>query len=223
MRRSFLLVATVAAMLSLVLGAPSAAHAQARPATQRPLDAFLTRDVLPVIDQFWSDTARENGFAYTKPNVRLFQPGPTVVSACDQSPVASHSYCALDRTLYLDLGRSQSYSFGALWQRDKDFAVVLIVAHEWGHHVQHQLGLEDQAASIRDFELQADCMSGLFARYADERGLLDPGDLDEGIEVSMASGDPSHGSGPERARAVTRGYQSYSLSACGIRRGDRSQ
>lgn len=218
MRRSFILLATVAAIFGLVLGVPHPALAQAGPATQRSLDTFLTRDVVPVLDQFWSDTARVNGFAYTRPNVRLFRPAPTVTSACDRSPVASHSYCALDRTLYLDLGQSEPYSFGTLWQRDKDFAIVLIVAHEWGHHVQRQLGLAEQATSQRDFELQADCMSGLFARYADERGLLDPGDLEEGFEVSMMSGDPSHGSGPQRASAVQRGYDSYRLSACGIRR-----
>src|SRR5207248_1561436 len=138
--------------------------AQAGPASRRSLDTFLTRDVVPVLDRFWSNTARLNGFPYTTPNVRLFRPAPSVTSACDRSPVASHMYCTLDRTLYLDLGQGEAYSFGSLWQRDKDFAIVLIVAREWGHHVQHQLGLANLAASVREIELQADCMSGLFAR-----------------------------------------------------------
>jgi predicted metalloprotease len=217
-RRWFIFLATAVAIFGLVLGVPRPAMAQAGPAPRRTLDTFLNRDVAPVLDTFWSDTARVNGFAYTSPNVRLFRPAPSVTSACDRSPVASHSYCALDRTLYLDLGQSEAYSFGSLWQRDKDFAIVLIVAHEWGHHVQHQLGLTERAASVRDVELQADCMAGLFTRYADERGLLDPGDLEEGFDVSMASGDPTHGTGPERTRAVQTGYESYRLSACGIRR-----
>lgn len=52
-------------------------------------------------------------------------------------------------------------------------AVLALLAHEWGHHVQHLLNLGTE--SIRE-ELQADCYAGM---YLIESGLLPHGSLED--------------------------------------------
>ncbi len=76
-----------------------------------------------------------------------------------------------------------------------------MIAHEFGHHVQTLLGITDgltkaerqqpsqaNALSVR-FELQADCLAGIWAHGAYRRGLLEPGDLEEGLTAAAAVGD----------------------------------
>jgi hypothetical protein len=107
-----------------------------------------------------------------------------------------------------------------------DYAPVTILAHEWGHLVQELEGLREEYTI--EAELQADCLSGAFARHADERGALEPGDLQEGLDAAFRSGnydvpwnDPSsHGTPPQRLAAFFLGYQG-AVEACGdVRSGE---
>ena len=95
-------------------------------------------------------------------------------------------YCPLDERVYIDLSFYDELAqrFGA----PGDFAEAYVIAHEIGHHVQHQLGTDDKVpkgrtalgasgASVR-LELQADCYAGVWAASAARRNLLDVGDLD---------------------------------------------
>ena len=77
--------------------------------------------------------------------------------------------------------------------RTHDFAFSVIVAHEWGHHVQKQLGRRDAAfrltrPSIR-VELQADCLAGVWAYSTWRRALLDRTDIPEALAVASSAGD----------------------------------
>jgi predicted metalloprotease len=108
-------------------------------------------------------------------------------------------YCPLDQKVYLDLG-----FFDELNQRFKapgDFAQAYVIAHELGHHVQQELGIEQQVRqqsqsnpddanelSVR-LELQADCLAGVWARSTYDRGILESGDLQEGLTAAAAVGD----------------------------------
>ena len=66
-------------------------------------------------------------------------------------------YCTTNRSMLLPAA-----FFEQLWQGDGDAAVTLVLAHEWGHHVQRVLGLFNGAYFTIQTELQADCFAGDF-------------------------------------------------------------
>lgn len=148
-------------------------------------------------------------------------------------------YCPRDEKVYIDLGfyRELASRFGAPGQ----FAQAYVIAHEVGHHLQNLLGIEAKvrAAQQRDpsrrnalsvrLELQADCFAGVWGRTTDERHLLDPGEINQGLAAAAAVGDDrlqkaatgrvspesfTHGSADQRARWFRRGFQSGSLKEC---------
>jgi predicted metalloprotease len=81
--------------------------------------------------------------------------------------------------------------------------------------------------SVR-LELQADFLAGIWAHYASRTaGLLDEGDIEEGINAASAVGDDrimkqsqgyvvpdafTHGSSEQRVRWFLKGYQSGDIS-----------
>jgi predicted metalloprotease len=148
-------------------------------------------------------------------------------------------YCPADEKVYIDLGfyRELAARFGAPGQ----FAQAYVIAHEVGHHLQSVLGIERKvrAAQERDpsrrnalsvrMELQADCFAGAWGRAADARGLLDPGEIEQGLLAASAVGDDriqkaatgrvnpesfTHGSAEQRARWFRRGFDAGDVSAC---------
>lgn len=95
-----------------------------------------------------------------------------------------------------------------------DFAVAYVLAHEWGHAVQKQVGARARAGIF--FELQADCYAGAWGADADERGILEPGDLEEGVRAIETVGDEAgvpwfdpqaHGSASERRATFELGFE----------------
>jgi predicted metalloprotease len=148
-------------------------------------------------------------------------------------------YCPADQRIYLDLGffRELRERFGA----PGDFAQAYVIAHEWGHHIQRVLGIEADVRraqsedpgrandlSIR-LELQADCLAGVYAYTAEERGLLVAGDLEEGLAAAAAVGDDriqqqsggridreswTHGSSAQRSRWFRAGFQGGEIASC---------
>ncbi len=122
-----------------------------------------------------------------------------------------------------------------------DLAAQYIVAHEYGHHVQnvlgisakvHQLEQQDPANANRysvALELQADCLAGAWARDADERSQLDPGEISEALDAASAVGDDAiqqqagqqvdqdsftHGSSEQRVSWFRRGYDTGDPQQC---------
>jgi predicted metalloprotease len=156
-------------------------------------------------EETWGRVFQASGQTYRPPVLVLFEDG--VQSACGSASSASGPfYCPSDQKVYLDLSffRELDQRFGA----PGDFAQAYVVAHEVGHHVQHLLGLDRQAAQARQqggradanalsvaLELQADCFAGIWGHYAqqkrlpDGKPLLDDGDVDEGLSAAAAIGD----------------------------------
>jgi uncharacterized protein len=88
--------------------------------------------------------------------------------------------------------------------------------------------------SIR-LELQADCFAGVWGRSTYDRGILETGDLEEGLSAAAAVGDDriqeqaqgridpeswTHGSAEQRSRWLRTGFDSAELEACDTFSGD---
>lgn len=142
------------------------------------------------------------GSDYRRTQVVLFR--DAIESACGFAQSATGPfYCPSDQKVYLDLGffRELSARFGA----PGDFAQAYVIAHEFGHHVQHLVGLTARAqqdprpgagsASVA-LELQADCFAGIWGHAASKQGRfeagqveLEPGDAEEALQAAASIGD----------------------------------
>jgi predicted metalloprotease len=181
--------------------------------------------------------ARE-GATYPPPTLVLFSEATS--SGCGTGTAATGPfYCPRDRTVYIDLSfyRELERRFGA----PGDFAQAYVIAHEVGHHIQNVTGVlggggayssqrEANAQSVRQ-ELQADCLAGVWGHSAAQRGILDPGDVEEGLTAAAAIGDDrlqqqaqgrvtpdsfTHGTSAQRVEAFRLGLSSGTLAQCGL-------
>jgi hypothetical protein len=193
---------------------------------------------------FWNQQFQTAGKQYQRAKVVLFR--NQVQSGCGLASSATGPfYCPLDQKVYLDLG-----FFNELSNRFKapgDFAEAYVIAHEIGHHIQQELGIEQSvrkqsqqnpddanALSVR-LELQADCLAGVWARSTYDRGILESGDLQEGLTAASAVGDDriqqqtqgridpetfTHGTAEQRAHWLQTGFDSGKLESCDTFSGD---
>jgi uncharacterized protein len=197
---------------------------------------YLTEDIQAV----WADEFRRSGRTYNYARVNMFT--QQVGTGCGAATSAvGPFYCPADREVYIDLDffRELRDRFGA----PGDFAQAYVIAHEIGHHVQNELGIsaevtqrqraaasqeEANALSVR-LELQADCLAGVWGHSVDERGQLEPGDVEEGLTAAAAVGDDriqqqsgmeispetwTHGSSEQRQEWFDRGFESGNLQRC---------
>lgn len=192
----------------------------------RPPSGTLPERVSADVNTFWTQVFDTEGRSYVSP--RLVGYSLSLDTDCGRTPppgVSPAGYCALDETIYYDTAL-----LPVIVARDGDFAWSAVIAHEWGHHIQHELGIrrsEDATASdahsSREIELQADCLGGVYAQDADTRGLLGAGDITEAVRMSAIAGDPpgmsssrrGHGSSDDRVTAFMRGYLD-GVTACGL-------
>jgi predicted metalloprotease len=155
---------------------------------------------------------------YQKAHLVLFRRG--IRSACGTASTAvGPFYCQLDQKVYIDLAFYDELKsrLGA----PGDFAQAYVIAHEVGHHIQKLKGLFDRGTDSVHIELQADCFAGAWARDANERKILDPGDIDEALHAASQIGDDTlqkqaqgyvqpekftHGSSAQRVAALRKGW-----------------
>lgn len=215
---------------------------QEAPAQGGPRDemsVFVSR-VLASTEDTWEGVFREGGSSYRAPKLVLFT-GATP-SACGTGQAAMGPfYCPGDEKVYIDL--SFYRDLRDRFRAPGDFAQAYVIAHEVGHHVQKLLGISAKVDGMRGrvseaqfnrlsvrTELQADCFAGVWAHRAQrERGLLEPGDLEEGLGAAAAIGDDrlqrqsggsvvpdsfTHGSSAQRVRWFRAGFDGGSLKAC---------
>jgi hypothetical protein len=199
----------------------------------KPLVQFMS-DGLDDIQGFWTKDLE----GYRPAKLVLFT--DAVQTGCGTASSSTGPfYCPPDEKAYLDLSffRELRDRYGA----PGDFAQAYVLAHELGHHVQKVLGTSDTVnrqqqadpsraneLSVR-LELQADCYAGVWGHDAAARGILEPGDVDEGLGAAAAVGDDrlqsqagaavnpeswTHGSSEQRARWFRTGFDSGDRNAC---------
>ena len=100
----------------------------------------------------------------------------------------------------------QETLFPGLYQSIGDFAVGMVLGHEWATAAQAKAGLPTAG---EEAELQADCMSGAWAAalvpFDNPTGIvLSSGDLDEGIAGFLTLGDDPGSGTMERGTAFER-------------------
>jgi predicted metalloprotease len=192
--------------------------------------------VLASTEDVWADIFRQQGRTYSKPTLVLFT--DAVRSACGEAGAAvGPFYCPGDQKLYLDL--SFFNDLQTRFRAPGDFAQAYVIAHEVGHHVQNLLGTMDKVDAVRgrmseaeanqlsvQLELQADFLAGVWAHYAQQKGILEAGDIEEALGAASAVGDDrlqregqgyvipdsfTHGTSEQRIRWFRKGLETGDL------------
>jgi predicted metalloprotease len=195
--------------------------------------------VLKDTEDTFGEIFQQAGSTYQKPTLVLFS--DATQSACGLGQAAMGPfYCPGDQKVYIDLSffRDLDERFGA----PGDFAQAYVVAHEVGHHIQTLTGVSEKVNAARERggeaqanqlsvrqELQADCYAGVWGNHAAARGLLEPGDAEEGLRAAAAIGDDrlqkqsqgrvvpesfTHGSSEQRVSWLKRGLESGQIQSC---------
>lgn len=194
--------------------------------------------VLATTEMVWAEKFPElTGRAYVPPVMVLYS-GVTRSPCGDASGATGPFYCPADKKAYLDTEffATMSQQLGA----KGDFAAAYVIAHEVAHHVQNELGILPQVNQRRQavgqteaneltvrLELQADCLSGVWARAVE--GALEPGDLEEALNAAKQIGDDTlqrragrvpqphtftHGSSAQRQRWFALGFETGDANQC---------
>ena len=206
----------------------------------------LAGNAVSDIEEYW-------GSAYSETFDGQFTPVEAVISwdangfddstfcGDDTYGLVNAAFCYDDETIGWDRGEL----LPALRKAYGDMGMTMVLAHEYGHAVQHQAGLKSENTPTLVAEQQADCFAGSYMRWVAEgkspRFTLSTG---EGLNNVLAAviafrdpllseGDPEvgvvdeHGSAFERLSAFQFGFTdgpsacaAIDLREIGQRRGD---
>lgn len=186
-------------------------------------------DGLLSLDQTWGRVFEEQGLGdrFQRPTLHLYS--GAVRTACGSgSSSMGPFYCPGDQTIYIDT--SFYDQLARMSGNSGDFARYYVLAHEYGHHIQTITGVSDQIRSVQGqvsrtqgnqlqvrMELQADCYAGVWAGR--NRNLIEPGDIEEGMQAASAIGDDrltqgrvsaenfTHGTSAQRSQALQAGLR----------------
>jgi predicted metalloprotease len=218
--------------------APGAQVARPANAEEDELKAFSS-SVLANTEDVWGEVFRQKGQQYRRPKLVLFT--GRIQSPCGISTSAvGPFYCPGDEKVYIDLSFYRELK--SRFRAPGDFAQAYVIAHEVGHHIQKITGTMDKVDSMRGrgsereandlsvrLELQADCYAGVWAQYAQKKGDLEAGDIEEALNAATAIGDDrlqkegqgyvvpdsfTHGTSAQRMRWFRQGVQTGDIRQC---------
>jgi predicted metalloprotease len=237
-RRRFVVAAVVVALGAAALAAPTIASADrssggatwsagTAPAAEAGGARFeaSTFEAIADVQEFWAETLPATyGMAYEPiPDDRLHpytedDPPPACDGTDRSAPyddVANNAfYCSLDDFVAWD----DQQLIPRLRETYGDFAVALVMAHEWGHAVQALAEPRLHATVL--LELQADCFAGAWAGDVAARSsgdlALGSADLDAALGGYLEFRDPvgtdarqsgAHGNAFDRVSAFQDGFR----------------
>ncbi len=171
--------------------------------------ASFVKVVLADTEDVWGELFRKMGLQYEDPTLVLFR--DATESGCGYASSATGPfYCPSDHKLYIDLSFYEELQ--QKFNAPGDFPMAYVVAHEVGHHIQTLLGTSEKMSRMRQqlsegeynkysvkMELQADFFAGVWARYEQNKNLLNPDDIEEALAAAAAIGD-------DRLQKQTQGY-----------------
>lgn len=195
------------------------------------------RSVFNDAQRLWRGEFKSAGQQYTPARLTLFSQA-VKSSGCGAQADVGPFYCGVNHGIYLDLrflnGLTNRFGIGA-------FAQAYVVGHEFGHHIQNITGILQRRAiadhqdpagkndrSVR-FELQADCLAGVWAHSVYKRGDITDADIREALKAAQLIGDDfqqhvsgnavdsalwTHGSSAQRQRWFKTGFEKGAPNAC---------
>lgn len=213
------------------LGSGDMQSGEYTPTAQEEEFKTFALQILASTEDVWTDQFKKMGRTYRAPKLVIFS--GAVQSGCGNATSdVGPFYCSADECLYLDLDffNELAKNFGA----GGDFAQAYVIAHEVGHHVEHLLGILDQAhgqmASQNDveknrtsvrIELLADYYAGVWGYHENRMfGSIEAGDFKEAINAAQKIGDDylqrrargtinaesfTHGTSEQRQRWLNKG------------------
>jgi uncharacterized protein len=194
--------------------------------------------VVNSVQKFWDGVFQRSNRQYQYVDTVFFS--DQVQTGCGLADAqVGPFYCPEDSRVYIDLGFFDELK-SRVGVNVTPFVEAYVIAHEYGHHVQDQLGVLDhirgaqpgpESLGVRA-ELQADCYAGVWAAHAVEGGLVEQltqADINDGLDAAAAIGDDriqeqtqgqvnpetwTHGSSEQRRRWFSRGYENGKPAAC---------
>ena len=190
--------------------------------------------VVNSVQAYWGDALR----SYVNAPTRFFS-GRTQTGCGAATAAVGPFYCPADQTVYIDLAFYDELRtrFGA---HGGAFAEAYVIAHEYGHHVQHLTGTDQRVGNDREgpksgsvrLELQADCYAGVWAAHAVDTKFIEDltdADIADGLDAAAAVGDDriqraatgrvdpeswTHGSAAARQRWFQTGFAKGDATRC---------
>jgi predicted metalloprotease len=159
------------------------------------LEAFAS-PLVKDADEVWARDFRRRKKPYSAAQpVLLDTPEKT---HCGPGLRLGRSDCAGNNQVFIDLSFQR-----ALEQRFQEEAVAAkayAIAHEYGHHIQRVLGLDEKLDALLDhkpvashwaevqLELQADCLAGVWSRRSQQHHLVEPTLIEAAIRATSELG-----------------------------------
>jgi uncharacterized protein len=196
------------------------------------VDGFLT-EVIRKVDRYWTRTLAASDLPEPRVGYAWVPPGGRLATGC--GAVADDDaafYCPADDTIFVaevfaervwdgtaDNFPGQRAGYG---RAIGDFGLAYVVAHEYAHNLQQELGFFTlrPGRGSAPFELQADCLAGVWGNSVYRAGELQPGDVEEAVSTALAVGDfefgqeQHHGTPEERRDAWLLGFRDGRPSDC---------
>ena len=222
-----------AALDDLERSVPQATRDDQAPSSgDQRLEDYLT-EVLRSVDAYWTRTLRGSDAPEPRVSFLWIPPGRAARSGCGAAADENAAfYCPADDTIFVGeelaanilrgAGRSFPGERAGYGKARGDFGLAYVIAHEYAHNIQQELGLArvDPRYGVEALELQADCMAGLWGNSVYREGKLGAGDVEEAISTVLAAGDfdtsnpQHHGTPDERRAAWLAGYRSGDPARC---------
>jgi hypothetical protein len=183
------------------------------PSKPKPDERYL-KNLVGCMTSAYGAVLKKAGFRLTAPGVTIYT--GTIQTPCGQGlPGYPVFYCSANEMIYSSAGSTAAYGstlrLGGYW----------IMFHEFGHHVQHRIGVleaaytrnEPQPQISRRVELQADCFMGMTS-ISVRSTKLTAQDRAEMTAWRKAVPDVIHGRSASQLYWVNRGFDTDDFARC---------